>query len=314
MRYVVTGATGFLGRALCLRLIEQGDEVVALSRSAESARKLLDERVNCHAWLGSAPDEWKAALNGADVVIHLAGESLGSQRWTPEFKRRLIASRIDSTRQLVSALHDANPRPKTLVSASAVGYYGNRFDEPLTEESSAGKDFLADLCRQWEEESQRASEFDVRVVRLRIGIVLGDGGTLEKMLYPLPIPISPWKLGFGGRLGDGRQWLPWVHIEDVVGLCLLSAQNPEAQGAINAVSPRPVSNAEFSRVLGRVLKRPAILPVPAFALRLLLGEFADVVLGGQKALPVAAQRLGYTFHYSEIEQALVNALSLNERK
>lgn len=308
MKYVVTGATGFLGRALCLRLLEQGHEVAALSRSAESARKRLGAGVACHSWLGSASNEWKTALNGADAVVHLAGESLAAQRWNSEFKRRLVASRVDSTRQIVEAMRDANPRPKTLVSASAVGYYGNRYDEPLTEESSAGKDFLAELCRQWEAESERAAEHGVRVVRLRIGIVLGDGGTLEKILYPLPIPVSPWKLGLGGRLGDGKQWLPWVHIDDVAGLCLFALQNPEALGAINAVSPRPVSNGEFSRALGRVLKRPALFPVPAFALRLLLGEFAEVVLGGQKALPVAAQKLGYSFLYTDVEKAIENAL------
>lgn len=308
MKYVVTGATGFLGRALCLRLLEQGHEVVALSRSAEKARKLLGDGVTCYSWLASASKEWKASLHGAEVVIHLAGEALASQRWTPEFKQLLTTSRVDSTRQLVLALRDSEPRPKTLISASAAGFYGNRNDETITEESPAGSGFLADLCQKWEAETQRASEYGVREVRLRIGVVIGDGGSLEKILYPLPISISPWKLGLGGRLGSGKQWLPWVHIEDVAGLCLWAAKSPEVNGAINAVSPHPVTNAEFSRALGGVLKRPTLLPVPAFALHLLLGEFADVVLDGQKVLPNVAQRLGYSFRYREIGEALASVL------
>ncbi len=308
MRIAVTGATGFLGRALCLKLQEHGHTVLAFSRNAEKAQALLGEEVTCYTWETPEKTDWQKALAETDAVIHLAGESVAGERWTPAFKQRLTTSRVETTRRLVNVLCAANPRPKTLISASAVGYYGDRGDEILTEDSEPGTDFLGQMCQQWEAETQRAAECGLREVRLRIGIVLGDGGSLEKMLYPLPLPISPWKLGLGGPLGSGKQWLPWVHVQDIVGMVLWALENPAVSGAVNATAPNPVTNAEFSRALGRVLHRPAVLPVPAFALRAMLGEFAQVVLGGQRVMPTIAEQHNYTFQYNDVEQALHSLL------
>lgn len=308
MKAIVTGATGFLGRALCSKLVAQNHSVIAFTRDPRRAQQRLGSAVTCIAWEGKEAGEWQEALEEADVIFHLAGESVGGARWTPAFKQQLRTSRVDLTHRLVDALCQTSTRPKTLISASAVGYYGDRGEEILTEESLPGNDFLGDLCKAWEAEVVRAKECGLREVRLRIGLVLGDGGTLERMLYPLPIPLSPWKLGLGGRLGSGKQGFPWVHIEDVVEMLLWCAENPSVQGAVNAVAPQPQTNADFTRALGRVLHRPALFPVPAFALRLLLGEFSEVILGGQKVLPTVAERLGYTFRYRDLEQALENVI------
>jgi uncharacterized protein (TIGR01777 family) len=204
----------------------------------------------------------------------------------------------------------AERRPGALISASAVGYYGDQGDETITEESPPGKDFLAELCQQWEAEVQKAEELGVRVARLRLGIVLGGAGALERMLYPFPsLPFSPWKLGLGGPLGSGKQWFPWIHIADTVGMFFWAAMTPQVQGAVNATAPNPVTNAEFSRALGRALHRPAVLPLPGFMLKALVGEFADTLLGGQKALPTVAEKLGYTFQFTDIDAALRSLLS-----
>jgi uncharacterized protein (TIGR01777 family) len=304
MQVVVTGATGFIGRPLCAALTGGGHRVTALSRSADHARAALGPQVESLAWGGGAGGEWKQAVRAADAVIHLAGEPIAGGRWTPASKERFRASRVETTRRLVDAIREGDRRPETLVSTSAVGYYGDCRDETITEESPPGDDFLAETCRRWEAEAQRAEEVGVRVVRMRIGIALGAGGALEKMLYPLPLPISPWKLGLGGPLGSGRQWIPWIHLDDVVGLYLWAVTNPQAAGAVNVTAPRPVTNAAFARALARVLGRPALLPVPGFALRLLLGELAEYLLGGQRALPTVAQRSGYTFRYAELDSAL----------
>lgn len=307
MKTIVTGATGFLGRALCSKLVTQKQSVIALTRDPERAKKRLGAGVTCLAWEQDS-DAWQDALNGADTVFHLAGESVAAQRWTPDFKQSLLSSRVDVTHRLVDALCKATPRPRALISASAVGYYGDRSAEILNEESLPGNDFLGTLCQQWEAEVLRAEACGIREVRVRLGIVLGDGGSLEKMLYPLPLPLSPWKMGLGGRLGSGKQWFPWIHVEDVVGMLLWSAENPNVRGAVNAVAPHPVTNADFTRALGRVLHRPALFPVPAFALRALLGEFAQVLLGGQRVIPAVAQQLGYAFQYEDIERALENVV------
>lgn len=307
MKVVMTGATGFLGRPMCAELVGAGHSVTVLSRNAARAQSTLGPQVKSLAW-GKAEEEWKQAVAEAEAVIHLAGESVAGQRWTAEFKETIRQSRVEPTRALVDAMSQAERKPSVLVSASAVGFYGDRGDEVITEESGPGKGFLPEVCQQWEQEAERASEFGVRVCQMRIGIVLGRGSALEKMLYPLPIPVSPWKLGLGGPLGNGRQYMPWVHQDDVIAMFLWAMTAPEVRGAINTTAPNPVTNAEFSRALGRALHRPAILPVPAFALRLILGEFAGSVLTGQKALPTVAQRLGYRFRFSDIDAALRSLL------
>ncbi len=304
MQVVVTGATGFMGRPLCAELVSAGHEVTVLSREPERARRLLDPIISHAAWGSGADKEWQKVVARADAVIHLAGEPLAAQRWTPEFKAKIRSSRVESTHALVEAIRRAERKPNCLVSASAVGYYGDCGDATVTEETPPGQGFLADLCVQWETEALRAREAGVRVALMRIGIVLGRGGALEKMLHPLPLPFNPWRLGLGGPIGSGRQWMAWVHIDDVVGLFSRAVSDPQLQGPYNVTAPSPVTNAAFAQAIGRVLGRPARLPVPAFALRAALGEFAETLLTGQKAIPVRAQSLGYRFRFAEVETAV----------
>lgn len=309
MKIVVTGATGFIGRPLCMAFLEADHAVTALSRDENRARGKLGIKARSLAWGADASEEWQQAVAEADVVVHLAGEALGARRWTPEFKERLRASRVETTRALVEAMRGSENRPGALICASAVGYYGDRGDETLTEESPPGSDFLAELGKAWEAEAQQAEAFGARVARMRTGIVLGEGGALERMLYPFPsLPFSPWKLGLGGPLGSGRQWMSWVHLADAVGLFFWAATTPQVQGAVNVTAPNPVTNAEFSRALGRTLHRPALLPLPGFALKVLVGEFAASLLGGQKALPTVAPKLGYAFQFTDIDTALRSVL------
>lgn len=294
MRVAVTGATGFIGTALCKALMGRGDEVVAYGRHVHTVRENLP---------GASPMAWPpepGEFPTVDAVIHLAGEPV-SGYWTEEKKRAIRASREQGTRQLVAALAVARTRPATLISASATGYYGNRGGMVLTEEAAPGKDFLADVCVAWEQAARGAEELDVRVAMLRTGIVLGrDGGALKQML-------PPFRLGLGGPMGSGEQWFPWVHLDDVVGLYLHLLDN-EITGPANGVSPAPVQQKEFAKALGRALGRPTFLPTPKFALRLLYGEFAESLLGSQRAIPEVAKKTGYTFRYPTLGAALADAL------
>lgn len=310
MRVVVTGATGFIGEPLTVRLREAGHQVTALSRDAGRAQSLLGPEVTCLTWNDGDSTAWKQAVGEADVVIHLAGESVGAQKWTPAFKEKLRASRVETTRTLVAAMRDALRKPEAFVCASAVGYYGSRGDEILTEESVPGDDFMATVCKQWEAAAQEAEAFGMRVVRMRVSLVMGPGGALERMLYPFrSLPVSPWKLGMGGRLGNGRQWMPWIHQADAVGLFYWAATQTDVQGAVNVTSPHPVTNAQFASALGRALHRPALFPLPAFLLRLIVGEFSDALLYSQRILPIVAEKHGYIFQYPDVEAALKAALA-----
>ncbi len=308
MKITVTGGSGFLGSSLVGELLRDGHTVTVLTRSPDAARAKLDRRAKAVHWGEGASPEWKTTVSESDAVIHLAGESVSAQRWTPEFKRRLSSSRVEPTRALVKALREGACKPSVLLSASAVGFYGDRKDELLTEKSPPGSDFLASLCVEWEREVERAAEIGVREARLRIGIVLGEGGALERMIHPLPVSINPYALGLGGPLGSGKQWFPWVHASDVIGLFLWALKTETVRGAINAVSPNPVRNREFAQALGTVYHRPALLPVPGFALKAMLGEFADSLLGGQRAVPAVAESRGYRFQFEEIQPALNSLL------
>ena len=304
MRVVVTGATGVLGQAVVAALLARGDEVVALTRDADRARQALGNRVDAHAWpnpTDAPPPE--AALAGADAVVNLMGEQV-AQRWTDEAKERIRRSRVDGTRQLVQGLLALAPdrRPATLVSQSATGYYGARGDEPLTEDAPAGKDFLAGVVVAWEREALAAAS-DLRVAMTRTGVVLSpDGGALAKML-----PF--FRLGIGGPVAGGRQYVPWVHLDDVVGVMLLCLDNAAATGPVNLTAPGPVTNTELSRTLGRVLGRPAVLPVPALALKVLYGDMAEIITTGQRAVPARLEQLGYQFRQPELEPALRDVLN-----
>lgn len=303
MRVVVTGATGMIGRALIAALRGRGDEVVALSRDQGRAREALGGRVEVHPWpnptAGSPPE---AALAGAGGVVHLLGAPV-AQRWTAEAKETIRESRVAGTRSLVQGLTSlpADQRPNTLVSQSATGYYGPRDDQPLDEGGPAGSDFLADVVVGWEHEALVAAS-DLRVAVTRTGVVLApDGGALAKML-----PF--FRLGIGGPVAGGRQYVPWIHLDDVVGALLFCLDQPQAVGPVNVTAPNPVTNAELSRALGRVLSRPAVLPVPATALKVLYGEMAEIVTTGQRVLPARLQQLGYGFRFPELEPALRDVL------
>jgi uncharacterized protein (TIGR01777 family) len=291
MRVAVTGATGFIGGALCAELARRGHSAVALTRDPRRARAVLPG-VDAVAW-----SDDHLSLPAVDAVVHLAGESVAG-RWTTEKKRRIRDSRVGGTRRLVEAIRRVETKPSVLVSVSAVGYYGDRGDETLTEDSAPGDDFLARVCRDWEAEAQRAAEIGVRVVHLRLGVVLDRGGGALAAMLP------PFRFGVGGPLGNGGQWFPWVHRADVVGLVLFALETPSATGAINAVAPELVRNRDFTRALASVLHRPAALPAPAFALRLLLGEFSQELLGSRRVLPEQARALGYEFRFPQLAAAL----------
>jgi uncharacterized protein len=300
VRVTVTGATGVIGTRIVRALQARGDEVTVLSRDVLRAREALGD-VDVHAWTpleGPAP---AGALSGRDGVIHLAGENI-AQRWNDAARRRIHDSRELGTRDLVEGLRAADPRPRVLVSASGVNYYGNRGDEPLTEEAAPGDDFLARLCIAWEREALAASELGVRVVTMRTAIVLDRrAGALRKML-----PF--FRLGVGGPVAGGRQHLPWIHADDIVGLYLAALDDDAWSGAINAGAPVAPTNREFSRALGRALRRPAIFPVPAFLVRALYGDMAAIVIMGQRVVPARALELGYAFVQPELEPALRDAL------
>ncbi|MFQ5989486.1 MAG: TIGR01777 family oxidoreductase [Candidatus Methylomirabilales bacterium] len=294
---LVSGATGFIGRGLCHTLKERGLTFTACSRRPDRAKSLLPGVKEAYRWrpkLESAP---LAAIQGAQAVVHLAGETVAG-RWTKDKKKAIRESRIVGTRNLVDAIGDAKSKPGVLVCASAVGYYGSRGDEELTEDSGPGDDFLAELCQAWEAEAKRAEEFGVRVVMLRTGVVLGlGGGALQQMLLP-------FKMGLGGPVGNGRQWMPWVSLDDVIGIILHAIGVADIKGPVNVTAPHPVRNAEFAKTLGKVLHRPAFLPAPTFVLKILLGEFADVLLSSQRILPKRIQQSGYAFRHPTLEAAL----------
>jgi len=271
-----------------------------LSRDPERARSALGD-VEAHAWQPLQEPAPSAALSGRDAVVHLAGESV-AQRWTDEARRAIADSRELGTRNLVAGIAAAEPRPAALVSASAVGYYGARGDEPITEDAAPGDDYLARVCVAWEREASRAAEHGLRVAVLRTGVALDQhGGALAKML-----PF--FRLGIGGPVAGGRQYLPWIHADDIVGLYLAALDDASWEGAINACAPEPVTNREFSRALGRALHRPAFAPVPGLAVRALYGDMAEIVTTGQRALPTRALERGYAFRHTELEAALRDAV------
>ena len=302
MKLVVTGATGFIGTALCARLLEQGHALTLFTRG--SPRDAGSAKKRWVHWTPGELREWGGALEGIDGVINLAGEPIAAKRWTPMQRRRIESSRIEGTNSLVQAIAKTASRAKFLINASAVGYYGPRGDEIVTEETPPGNDFLSQVCRGWEDEAKKAEQLGLRVVRLRTGIVLGSGGgALTKM-------VPPFKFFAGGPLGSGQQWMSWIQLEDHVRLILELVENTQASGAVNATAPHPVRNKEFCQTLGKVLHRPCWAPVPGFALRLVLGEMAEMLLTGQRVIPAAAQKLGFQFRYSNLEEALRASMPL----
>jgi uncharacterized protein (TIGR01777 family) len=301
MRILITGATGRIGNLLVRELLARGDEVTVLSRAPEKARSALPG-VDAVAWDPEREPAPAEALAGRDGVLHLAGEDV-AQRWTEDAKRRIRASRELGTRNLVAGLEAVDPRPRVLVASSAVGYYGPHGDERVDETTPPGDDFLATVCVAWEREAARAAELGLRVVHVRTGVVLDrEGGALSKML-----PF--FRLGIGGPVAGGSQYLPWVHRDDIVGIQLAALDGEAWSGPVNATAPEPATNRDFSRALGRAIHRPALAPVPGLAVRALYGDMAEMVTQGQRAIPRRALELGYRFRHPDLDEALRAALS-----
>ena len=301
MRVTLTGATGGIGGGLAKALVARGDEVTALTRSPERAAGRLPEGVTAVGWdpvAGPAPAD---ALAGRDAVVNLAGENV-SQRWTSEIKQRIRASRELGTRNLVEGLRIAEPRPAALISGSASGYYGPHGDERIGEDAPAGDDFLAAVSVAWEREALEAEGLGMRVAIVRTGIVLdADSGAVATML-------TPFKLGVGGPVAGGRQYMPWIHRDDEIGLLLAALDSPDFSGPINGSAPEPATNRDFSRALGRALHRPAFAPIPAAAIKLLYGDMAQIVVNGVRMVPGRAAELGYTFRHPDLDEALGSTL------
>jgi len=302
MKILITGSTGLVGTALTQDLQRAGHTVCRLVRPGTSTQAIGDSQGFDVNW-NPATGELGGAAVGADAVVNLAGASIAEKRWTPQRKQLLRSSRIDTTRALVQALAKMSARPRVLISASATGIYGNRGDEKLTEASQPGTDFLSGIAKEWESEALKAEALGIRVVRVRFGIILSKhGGALPQMMRPL-------QFGVGGKIGSGKQWMSWITLDDVVAILRLTLENANVTGAINLVSPQPVTNADFTKILAAALHRPALFPAPAFALRLLLGEMADaLLLSSQRVLPAQLQKLNHQFLHPDLVTALASVL------
>ena len=303
MKVVVTGASGFVGRVIVKELLKEGHEVHVLTRNVTKAALVLGSKCRYFQWASLSEKPPVEALKGAHSIIHLLGEGLADKRWDEDKKKKIYDSRIQSTRRLVEALEELKAdAPKALVSTSAVGVYGTHGDEVLTESSETGSDFLAKVCVDWEVEANKAEKLGVRVAIIRVGMVIGkNGGALKKML-----PV--FKLGVGGPLGSGKQWMSWVHVDDLARMYVLAATNSSFKGVYNGVSPTPVTNKNFSYTLGRVLCRPAFAPAPAFAIKMAFGEMSVVLLEGQKVLPERMSAVKFHFRYPTVDIALRDAI------
>ena len=307
MRVFITGGTGLVGSRLVEKLLAHGDTAAVLTRRPDAARQKWGDRVTTVSGDPTQPGPWMDAVADCDAVVNLAGEGVFNRRWTESFKQTLRDSRVHGTTNVVAALARYPGTPRTLVNASAIGYYGPHGDEELTEESLPGSDFLARLCVEWEQAAEAATAHGVRVVTLRVGVVLDPaGGALTKML-------TPFKLFVGGPIGSGRQYVSWIHHEDMIGLILFALDHPEVHGSLNGTAPQPITNRDFSTALGKALHRPSFLPGPTFALRMVLGEVADVITKGQRVIPKRAQELGYDFRFAEVNKAIQDVLGSRKK-
>lgn len=301
MKVAITGATGFVGSRLVEQLQGQGHQPLILTRKPAAALRTFP-KLEIVAYTPTVSGDWQNAIAGCDAVVNLAGEPIAEKRWTTEEKEKILNSRKLGTQKIVEAIAQANPKPKVLVNASAIGYYGTSETASFDETSPPGNDFLAEVCQAWEAEAQNVKNAGVRLVILRFGIVLGNGGALAKM-------IPPFQLFAGGPLGSGQQWVAWIHRDDLVRLIIEALTKPDMEGVFNATAPNPIRMSEFSQTLGDILHRPSWLPVPSFALEALLGEGAKVVLEGQQVLPKRTTSSGFEYRYPTVKQALEEILS-----
>lgn len=304
MKVAVTGATGFVGSRLVERLQQEGHQILVLTRNPERARQVFPAatfpNVEIAAYTPLKSGDWQKLVSGCDGVVNLAGAPI-AERWTPERKQEILDSRQIGTQKVVEAITQATAKPTVLVNSSAIGYYGTSETATFDETSPSGNDFLAEICQVWEAEAAKVKQSGTRLVILRTGIVLGNGGALAKML-------PPFRLFAGGPLGTGKQWFSWIHIDDLVNLILQALTRPDVEGVLNATAPQPVRMTELSQTLGQLLNRPSWLPVPAFALEVMLGDAAKVVLEGQQVLPKRTQATGFNYQYSSLKQALQDVL------
>jgi uncharacterized protein len=301
-KITITGATGLIGTALCYALVNRGDEVTVFTRDVASAKNSLGAAMNYVKWDYINPIAWQDSLKDQDAVIHLAGANLFGKRWTEKYKKIIYKSRELSTRNLVSALRIVPNKVKVLISSSGVGYYGPRGEEILTEKSNLGNDFLANVCDVWEREAKKVNQFGIKSTMLRQGIVLSNkGGALTKFL-------PPFKFFIGGALGNGRQWFPWIHIDDLIAIYLFILDNTEISGPVNAVSPENVRMNEFAKTLGRILRRPSIFKVPEFVLKILVGDAASTIVSSQRVIPQKLIDHDFKFKFENLDEALRDLL------
>ncbi|WP_071517362.1 TIGR01777 family oxidoreductase [Geitlerinema sp. PCC 9228] len=301
MKIAITGATGFVGSRLVQKLHQQGHSLLVFTRSSQKAKRMFPPSAFANlevvTYTPTQSGEWQNALSGCDGVVNLAGTPIADERWTSQRQQSILDSRQLGTQKIVEAMANANPQPAVLVNPSAVGYYGTSETDTFDETSSPGNDFLAQVCQKWEAAAEEVKNHGTRLVIFRFGIVVGPGGAVEKMLLP-------FKLFMGGPLGEGNQWFSWIHREDLVDFIIRALQDPQVAGTFNATTPNPVRMKELCQVLGEVMHRPSWLPVPSFALELLLGDAAKVVLEGQKVLPKRTQEAGFEYQYPDIQSAL----------
>ena len=305
MKVLITGGTGFIGKALIKKLNEKGHELVVLTRNPDAAGFHIPVHCDIQAWNQESGILSSDKINGVDAIINLSGENIADGRWTDSRKQKIIKSRVQSVQCLTNAIKAMTQKPRVFISASAIGFYGERGDESLEETNTKGHGFLSDVCQQWEKEIFKVSELGVKTVALRIGMVLGhDGGALQKML-------PPFKLGLGGKLGNGNQWMSWIHIQDLISMIIHAIEKPSLEGTYNAVSPNPIQNHEFTKTLASILNRPAITPVPKFILKFALGELSELLLGSQKVSAKKSLETGFSYEYPCLKDALKEVCSHN---
>ncbi|MCZ7608951.1 MAG: TIGR01777 family oxidoreductase [Ignavibacterium sp.] len=301
-KIIITGATGLIGQQLTIKLTDMGYKITIFTRNPDNAQKKLPNVHKVVKWEYDYVDEWLHELESVDAVIHLAGANISTKRWNKEYKKLLYDSRIISTKKLIEAIKTVERKPKVFITASAIGYYGNRSDEILTEESEAGKDFLANLCNDWEKEAKNVEQFGVRSVQIRTGLALSrNEGALKQML-----PV--FKYFIGGPLGNGKQWYSWLHIEDIINVYIKVLESEILSGPINAVSPNPVTMKKFAKILGEVLHRPSLFSVPKIILLLVIGQVAEVVTSSQRVVPEKLLNSSFKFKFEKLEDALRDIL------